>query len=281
MTRVEDVRVLTPRHLGELFALYSDNPEARLFAGGTLLMTTALSTPILDLSFVPELNRIKRSERYVEIGPSMSFARIISISRHAIPRILAESLGASHNQALKNLATVGGNICRAAPDSDILPALYALEARLELRSSTSTRWLPIGQFIRGPANTALRENEILTRIRIPLEDWNVQIYRKVTAGNRSPMLTFCGLARILKGMVQDFRFSVGSVNPTILRDRALEAQLIGRKLPLAERDRKNLASDLEERLEPINGVGSRYSMETVLRMVSWFLDELNQIHIYG
>ncbi len=278
----KEAEVFRPEHLTELLSIYARHPDAVLMAGGTTILAGKLpQTDIIDLTTVEELKKIRRTDRFMDIGPALSIARILSTGRRVIPGVLYDALSSMGNLAIRNITTLGGSICGASPYSSPLPALYALEARLELRSSTTNRWLPISRFILDRETIDLMQGEILTAIRVPFEDWNVNLFKKVnTQGSHAPpAITFCGLARILKQEIQDFRFAIGSVNRTVLRRRKLETPLVGHKMPLAAKDFEILKTGLAEVLSPIQDSFStdRYRNRTVFRIIRWFLDELNQL----
>ena len=69
--------------------------------------------------------------------------------------------------AVRNMATIGGNIRTASPAGDSLPPLYLLGAEVELASRQGRRRLPIGEFVAGPGRTLLHNREIITRILLP------------------------------------------------------------------------------------------------------------------
>lgn len=281
--------VFTPDHLGELLSLYATHTDAMLFAGGIECMKRIASgarpARIIDITGIDELKKISRTERYIEIGAAQPLSHILSIGRHVIPRVLHDALSSISVPSIRNMASLGGNVCTASPYSDSLVALFPLEARLELRSLSASRWLSVGRFIRQDGSTDLRNGEVLTRIRIPLGPWNVQVYRNVAASGLPAVssVTFCGLARVLKGVIQDMRFSVGSVNRRILRDRAMETPLIGHKIPFGERDIQIVTTRLGELLDPIESPHTTelYRVETAIRMLTWFLRELGGLRLEG
>jgi len=281
--------VFTPDHLGELFSLTATHTDALLFAGGVECMKRleagARPARIIDISGIDELKKISRTERYIEIGAALPLSHILSIGRHVIPRVLHDALSSISAPSIKNMASLGGNICSASPYSDSLVALFSLEARLELRSLSASRWISVGRFIREDGSTDLRPGEVLTRIRIPMGPWNVQVFRNVGASGLPTVssVTFCGLARILKGVIQDIRFSVGSVNRRILRDRSMETPLIGHKIPFGEKDIQIVTSRLSELLDPIESpyTTESYRIETSQRMLTWFLRELGGLLLEG
>jgi CO/xanthine dehydrogenase FAD-binding subunit len=282
-------QVFKPQQLGELLSVYAAHTDALLFAGGIECMKRIAAgerpAAIIDLSGIDELKRISRTERYIDIGAALPLSYILSIGRHVIPRVLYDALGSISAPSVKNTASLGGNICTASPYSDSLVALLALEARLELRSLSASRWLSVGRFIQEEESTDLRPGEVLTRIRIPLGPWSVQVFRSVAASGLPTVssVTFCGLARILKGVVQDIRFSIGSVNSKIVRDRSMETPLIGHKIPIGERDIQIVTSRLRELLDPIESpyTTELYRIETAGRMLTWFLREIGGLLLQG
>ena len=68
---------------------------------------------------------------------------------------------------VRNLATVGGNVCNASPAGDTLPALLAFDAQCKIVGPNGDRSLPLTEFFRGPGRTALERNEILTELTLP------------------------------------------------------------------------------------------------------------------
>ena len=287
--KMPEPQVYRPQHLNELLTLYSRHPDACLLAGGTAALGSfALgATPeiLIDLTTAQELKRIRRTDRFMDIGPALSISRILSTGRHVIPRVLYDALSSAASYSLRNVVTLGGNICQASPYSSPLTALYALESRLELRTSGASRWLPVTRFITGDGETNLRSGEILTAIRIPFGEWNLGIFRKISTQSSlsPPALTFCGLARLAKQEIQDLRIAIGSVNRTVIRNRKLESPLVGHKIPLSDREIEAVTAELSSLLEPIADSYStaEYRGRTAVRLLRWFLRELNQYHIYS
>ncbi|HUV08415.1 MAG TPA: FAD binding domain-containing protein [Spirochaetia bacterium] len=285
-TKISDPQVFEPENLGELLSVSAARPDASLFAGGIEFMRAAdyrqLPPVIIDLASVSELKRISRTENYMDIGPTLPVSHILSIGRHVIQRPIYDALNAISPPAIRNIATLGGNICSASPYSDPMVALFALDSQVEVRNASSNRWIPIARFILDQGKTSLNPGEVLTKIRIPFEDWNFQVFKEVTPHGRrlSATLIFCGLARIIKEIIQDIRFSFGAVNTTVIRDRELETPLVGHRLPIQEREIKYLKSALELKLDPIRSSSPHevYQRKTTMRMFQWFLEELNHYH---
>jgi CO/xanthine dehydrogenase FAD-binding subunit len=272
--KTDETKIFRPKSLSGALRLYAKNPDALLFAGGTeiipnLLHNRRLSLPekVICLQNIQELDRLARSQRYLDIGACVTLARILSIGRHVIPTVLLESLQSVGTSTVRTLATLGGNIYGLATDS--LCALSVVESQLDLRRVSATRWVHIAvDAIRPP-----EAGEILCRIRIPLEQWDLQVFHKVGIGNSvgGAQVIFAGVTRQAKVNSSIIRFALGAAGLPIFRDRELESALVGR-LPFGERRCAEIIQTVAERLPWPEG----YQKATSLRMVRGFLNSINQ-----
>ncbi|MDR1908809.1 MAG: FAD binding domain-containing protein [Spirochaetaceae bacterium] len=289
-----------PLSLQELFGLWSRFPGAAPWAGGTALgagnhSASFLSLPrdIISLERIEELRRIARTERYLEIGAMVRLNEITRLGK-MIPDVLIRTLLGAAGYPVRNLVTLGGLVCSSAPQATgtgegILPrgarslgaaaSFIALDARFELRSAESSRWvsaarfytpggrqeiaerggLPAGAWGAPPAKTRLRGGglspkpdpaaepgrELLTRIRIPLEQWSYSVYRKIQDGDRWGTAVF--IARIEKNILMELRVIFAS--DRIIRSQAGESSLNGKSLPLERRDVNHFVALWELALE--------------------------------
>lgn len=215
--------------------------EHILFAGGTDLMVRCRVRPNVPAEFhhhvvftdrVAELKQISPAMsadgNLVRIGAAVTMAE--ALRSPLVPNLLKQSLSGIAAPALRNRATLAGNICNASPAADTLPPLYLLDARVVLAKLGEQRTLPIGEFILSPGKTALTQGEMLTHIELPQpSELPLCHYHKVgtRAANALTKVAFAGLARIDAGIVTDWRVAFGAVAPTVVRDRALEALVIG------------------------------------------------------
>jgi CO/xanthine dehydrogenase FAD-binding subunit len=129
--------------------------------------------------------------------------------------------------AIRNIATMGGNIGHASPAGDSLPMLYALGAQLTLQSGEGQSVVNLAEFITGPGQTVLKDHEIIRHIRIPLDDYNRLYYRKVGTrrANGIAKLSVFAVARAVKTRLDEIRISFGAVAPTVVRSQKAEALL--------------------------------------------------------
>lgn len=233
--------VLIPSSLKELFMLLGQHPQAIPMAGGTDLLvrlrgqTAPDDRPLLFLEKVADLRGFRMEGKNLSIGAAETFSRIIAdplVLKHApMLAVAAEYIG---GPALRNMASIGGNICTASPAGDSLLPLYLHEATIEIASSSGMRSLPISTFITGPARNALSTGEIVTKILLPTSDC-FPLYHFEKIGLRRSMAiavaSFAGRVRMATdGTVAEARFVWGSVAPTIMRFPALEQHLMGARL---------------------------------------------------
>jgi len=280
--------VFKPHTLNELLTLADENPQAYIYAGGIELVAKKSrwqdffdNSRFIHIGEIEELARISRTEKYLEIGAAVTITKILNIGKNIINNALHNALLSIGTPAVRNLATIGGNICAASSYSSILPVLYASDIRVEIRSIRKAYWLPLSRFILNSGKNILQEGEILTRIRIPSEEWQFQCYKKIAgrATQKIAALVFCALARISKNVLSDIRLVYGAIGPKILRNREFELKIAGRKLPLGEKEVNALAQELNQMLARITGdyPSSIYKRETSIRLTRWFLDELNNL----
>ncbi|MDD5332540.1 MAG: xanthine dehydrogenase family protein subunit M [Rhodoferax sp.] len=255
--------VLTPSCREELFTLLERHPGALPLAGGTDLLVRlrrqALQDehPLLCLAGVAELQGICEQETTIAIGAATTFSRIITdplVLRHA--PLLARAAQTIGGPAVRNMATIGGNIRTASPAGDSLPPLYMLEAQIEIASRRATRVLPIGEFITGPGQTTLRDGELISRILLPRgASSHCQSFEKI--GRRRSMAisvtSFAGWVRLCSdGSIEEARFAWGSVAPTVLRIPALEKELVG--VPLDAAIIRHAAHIVSHSVSPISDI---------------------------
>jgi CO/xanthine dehydrogenase FAD-binding subunit len=238
-------QVFFPAALPELFSAWNRFPDAVPFAGGAELLRNQgkhiLNLPqnILSLERLEELLRITRTERYLEIGAMVKISEIIRLGK-TVPEALTQSLSNIAGLQMRNLITIGGNICNPFRRLDTAAPLIALDARYELRTACETRWVSASRFSALPGPPALGPQELLTRIRIPLEQWQYSLYKKFSGGEAAdPSVDESGggavfMARIQKNILTDLRMVFAGQQ--VLRDKNSETSLVGKQLPLDRRD---------------------------------------------
>ena len=233
-------RVFIPSNFSELFTAWNHNPDMKLFAGGTEYIRNQanriLSLPpnIISLDKIEELRKISRTERYLVIGAMVKLNQIIELGR-IVPEALCLCLEKIGSPQIRNIATIGGNICNPSRRLDASAPMIALDAQYELRSAKTSRWVQASRFSSLPGPPALAERELLTRIRIPLEPWSFTSYRKFhTPGSTESGGGILFIVKNQKNILTDIR--VVYSGKTILREKNCETKLAGKQLPLSKKN---------------------------------------------
>jgi CO/xanthine dehydrogenase FAD-binding subunit len=234
--------VFLPRSLAALWSHLESEPAAAVYAGGTDLLVkmrrgAVNPSSLICLERIEELKGVEEQRDFIRIGACTTHAHLLesAIIREHIP-ILAQALEVLGSPLIRNMGTIGGNICTASPAGDTLPPLYALDAEVELCRKGGERRMAVRDFIEGPGQTRCGKDEILTAIWAPKADvYNLQNFEKVGQRNAlaCSVVSLATLACISSdGMIEKVRLAWGSVAPTIVTCPEAEKALIGERLTL-------------------------------------------------
>jgi carbon-monoxide dehydrogenase medium subunit len=154
------------------------------------------------------------------------------LARHYYPS-LSHTAGRMGSVQIRNLATVGGNLCNASPASDLAPPLIALDATAKIIGPDGERIVVLESFFKGPGITSLEDNELLIEICIPPPS-GITDYRKHSFGETKDIALVSVASRVILDAKQCTfaRIVLGAVAPTPLRVRAAEDLLIGQEFDL-------------------------------------------------
>ena len=215
--------------------------DALPLAGGQSLLVmlrNKLIDPkiLLDLESIGELRGLQRQGAGVSIGAMMTFFDLLSSAdvQSAMP-MLAQAAAKVGSTAIRNLGTIGGNLCHNEPGADLPPALLALNASVELRSRKGARKVPLTDFFRGYFETTVAPDEILCRVEVPaLPQGALSSYIKHSISAED--LAIAGVAVVVipdehkAGSVRELRIGLGGVAPVPFRASKAEAAVNGKML---------------------------------------------------
>ncbi|HWO41553.1 MAG TPA: xanthine dehydrogenase family protein subunit M [Candidatus Eisenbacteria bacterium] len=239
-----------PTSIAEASALLRNRgPGGRFLAGGTDLVIAVKEKGlapkyVVDLKRIPGLSGIRENEDgSITIG-ALTTMRALETSALIVERFpfLAQSAAEVGSIQIRNRATVGGNMANATPSADVAPALIALDATVLIENGEHERTVPLEEFFRGPGQTVLSAEEILTQITIPSPVRSEDRGRKRLVGEyikfspRDMMdLAYVGVAVAYlllepERRCERVRIVLGAVAPTPMRARAAEAVLEGQGL---------------------------------------------------
>jgi CO/xanthine dehydrogenase FAD-binding subunit len=256
----------SPTRLEAAYALLADTDGApwRPIAGGTDLLvqiTGELGEPparIIDLWELDELRGIGVEKDALVLGALTTYTEIrrSPIVAEFVP-VLAEAAATIGAVQIQNRGTIGGNVVNASPAGDTLPILLALDAEMVLGSAGGERTVPAGAFWPSYRTTARRDDELLLRVRIPLDRDRQARFRKVGT-RRAQAISKVVMALAWRGPDDgpwsDVRLALGSVAATTVRAPATEAVLEGARPTRVVADAA--AAALTNELQPIDDVRS-------------------------
>ncbi|MCX8023241.1 MAG: xanthine dehydrogenase family protein subunit M [Syntrophorhabdaceae bacterium] len=213
--------------------------DGRYIAGGTDLLIAMKKrevTPhhLISLSNIDTLKGISMADDGgIRIGAMTTLGEIERselVKRYATP--LWDAVDVMASTQIRHLATIGGNLCSAVPSADSAPPLIALRAFLKILGPSGEKTVPVENFFKGPKETVLNGEEILTSILIPKVDENSGgCYRKLMR-RKAMDLAIVGVAAWIKLDQEkkrciDARVALGAVAPTPIRVEEVEKRLIG------------------------------------------------------
>jgi len=224
---------LRPRTLNEAVDALGE-PGAQVLAGGTdfypALGERWISTPVVDITAVREIKGIAREKDYFRIGGGTTWTKVLQTPLPQCFDALKSAAREIGSVQIQNRGTVAGNLCNASPAADSVPPLLALDAEVELASSSGTRRVPLAEFIVGNRKTLRAAGEILTAVIVPrtVED-APSVFLKLGA-RRYLVISIAMVAAVVsvneQGRVRYARVAVGSCSVRAQRLTALEQVLL-------------------------------------------------------
>jgi carbon-monoxide dehydrogenase medium subunit len=229
---------LIPASLPELFQyITSTNSSYLWIAGGTdvlLEIDQGRRPPVntyIDLTRLPAFSEIQVSEAQLRIG---ACATIAEVANHPVIRqnfsALADAAALIGGPQVRNCATLGGNIAHALPAADGAIALTALDARLEIVASNSTRSVPIETIFAGPGKNALQKDEVIRAVLLTITQPGAgSAFQRIMRpqGVALPILNTAVWLKRVKDQLTEIHIAISPSGTTPHRARDLESQLCG------------------------------------------------------
>ncbi|MEG1254535.1 xanthine dehydrogenase FAD-binding subunit XdhB [Clostridium sp.] len=243
--------ILEPKTIEEAVNMLENNDELKIISGGTDILIklhhgSMEGIELLSLKKIKELNFIRLLEDdTIEIGAATCFADIFrnKIIKEYIPALGQGAISMGGPQ-IRNMATIGGNICNGAVSADSAPSLFAFNAKLKLQNSKRERIIPIREFYKGPGKVYIDKDEILISVFIEKENYARTKGSYIKYSNRKAMdismLGVCVVASVEENKFKDLRISLGVAAPTPIR--CTQAEEYARGIAVTEENIKTIAS---------------------------------------
>jgi CO/xanthine dehydrogenase FAD-binding subunit len=267
MRRPEPLEIFQPTSINEARAIVKEKgPGGRFLAGGTDLLIAVKEkglapSYVVDLKRIPGLAGIREEkDGSVTIG-ALTTMREVETSPIILKKypFLAQSAAEVGSVQIRNRATIGGNMANATPSADVAPALLVLEAKAKIAGLNGERTIELEKLFRGPGQTIMSPEEILTAITIPpVSPALVGEYIKFSPREMMD-LAYVGVAvaLVLNGSekrCEKARIALGAVSPTPMRARRAEALL--EKQILTEALAEKAGAEAAAESKPISDVRS-------------------------
>jgi carbon-monoxide dehydrogenase medium subunit len=237
---INDFEFMQPRDVPDVLAALTEKGRIVPLAGGTNILVNMKRAPlqadlIVDLSRLDALDSISDNDDSIRLGAGVTFARLLEWDPGgAVEGLMRPMCIAFAGPLIRNLATIGGNICDASAAADASPPLLALDASVELESAgDGSRTMPLSEFFEGVRKTARREDELLTGITFTRPDDDERWFYYKLGKRKADAISIVSVAMTVK-LVQDrverMRIALGAVAPVAIRATTAEAMLKGEPL---------------------------------------------------
>ena len=266
-----------------------EDPEAVVISGGSDVLIKIREGKLAGCSLV-SIHGIKELEGIgmeedgtIVIGPATTFSHITNndiIQKH-IP-MLGDAVDMAGGPQLRNIGTIGGNVCNGVTSADSASSLCCLDAVLVLEGPDGVREVPISQWYTGPGRTVRNHDEVLTAIRIKKENYQGYGGQYIKYGKRNAMeIATLGCAVSVKltedkKHIQDLRLAYGVAAPTPIRCHTTEeavkgmetgealAQAVGKGALEEVNPRSSWRASREFRLQLVEELGRRAVKQAVI-----------------
>ncbi len=215
--------ILYAKNLQDVF--YQIKTVQGLQITGGCTSVNPLPPKFLSIRNVAELKAIDKHERYFDFGPAVTIDELEAIGEK-LPPVLSQAVKSVGNARIKNMGTLGGNICQPEVKGTLYAPLLALDAKLEYKNEFESVFIPLTKVETAP------KDSVLTKIRVPIQNWEVEDFKRVGPYRTltEDSASFAFLADTQSGILTTIRIAfAGSV---FFRSLEAENALLGSRLPL-------------------------------------------------
>lgn len=276
-----DVKI--PKTINEALEILSnEKPNKKILAGGTDLIVGKIQNSkrflnidtLIDINKINELHNIELFNNEILIGAASTFSEIENneLIKKYFP-LLKKAVSGIGSLQIRNRATIAGNFVNNAPCADSVPALLVYNAKLEIKSLTNKRNISLQDFLEAPYKTKIQENELVTKIIIPIPSQNYigEFYK---LGRRRAVtisrITLAILCDVEKNNFKEIRIASGAITPIGKRFYEIEKFATGKQI------NNDLLIEISQMIgkEIINATGLRWSTAYKLPVVQQSLYQL-------
>jgi len=227
-----------PESLDEASALLMKlGGDAQILAGGTDLiphMKQRKAEPkhVVNIKRIPGLACIEETPEGIKIGALTKLRALESspLLRKRLP-LLSEAAESVGSVQIRNLATIGGNICNASPSADMATPLLALEATVHVYGGEGAKSLPIAEFFQGGGDVNLEKGEFITGFTVPHPPEGAGSAFEKVGWTTFDIATVnvAAVVTLKDGKVDHCSIALGACSPAPVRGALAEGALNGRE----------------------------------------------------
>jgi len=232
---------------------------------------------LLMLQKIEELHEISVKDGITHIGACATQTDILESS--LLWGVFRDVVSCMSCPSIRNLATIGGNICNASPAGDLILLMSLLDANVVVQSLHGRKTIKIHDFITGPGKTVLKEDELLTEFCFEdsLRSYSY-FYKKVGTrkANALSKLSFAGAAKYSGNTVSDIRIAIGAVAPVVVRSAEIEKLFSNRSRQELNDSSYSISKLYEKHLKPIDDQRSNamYRKKVSLNLLKYYIERV-------
>jgi len=273
--------IFEPKTMYSLLSILKKYPDALIYSSGLEKVcqsrekTVSFDKDIIYIEKIEELQKMNRSERYIEIGAATRINDIIDKGKNIIPGILLKAMKNITPPNFKNILTIGSMVCAKKERTPVFSVLSILDTKLEIRSSSSSRWISINHLFNNNIIT-LAPDEIITKIKLHLEDYDISIFREIDSGfsNEGP-ITFSAIVLLSKRNITSIKFIFSTSNTFVIRNKEVESNLEDQNIPVNDKLMTTVTSQFSEYLNKKYDTIKEHRKNIMLNTLTWFIKELD------
>lgn len=245
----------------EAVSLLKEYPDTRIISGGSDVLIKIregkmAGTSLVCVRDIEELKGVKKAESGdIYIGAGTTFSHITNdpVIQEYIP-VLGEAVDEVGGPQIRNIGTIGGNICNGAVSADSAPTVFSLNALLRIEDGNGGRTVPVREFYLGPGRVDLKRGEILTHVIIPFKEYEGYHGNYIKYSMRRAMdiatLSCSVVSKVNreKNILEDVRITFGVAAPVPFRCEKTEAAIKG--MPVDEKLYEAVEKGVRQEISP-------------------------------
>ena len=230
------------KSVSEAVALLAEHPDARIISGGSDVLIKIregkmAGTSLVSIHDIEEIKGVEKKDSgdiYIGAGTVFSHITADPVIQECIP-VLGEAVDQVGGPQIRNIGTIGGNICNGAVSADSVPTVFSYNALLKIANAGGGRTVPVREFYLGPGRVDLHPGEILTHVIIPRAEYEGYHghYIKYSMRNAMDIATLsCSVVSRVDpetNILEDVRITFGVAAPVPYRCVETEELLKGQK----------------------------------------------------